>query len=74
MFGYVTVNKPELKIREFERYRGFYCGLCDCLREKYGVSGQVTLTYDMTFLILFLTSLYEPVTEEKDKSDLKSER
>ena len=28
MFGYVTVNKPELKIREFEEYQSWYCGLC----------------------------------------------
>ena len=67
MFGYVTVNKPELKIREFERYRGFYCGLCHCLKEKYGITGQITLTYDMTFLVLLLSSLYEPHTVQVDK-------
>ena len=44
MFGYVTANKPELKIREFARYRGFYCGLCRRLRRNYGLSGQLTLT------------------------------
>ena len=64
MFGYVTANKPEMKIREFARYRGFYCGLCRALKKKYGRLGQLTLTYDMTFLVLLLTSLYEPATEE----------
>ena len=64
MFGYVTANKPEMKIREFARYRGFYCGLCRTLKKKYGRLGQMTLTYDMTFLVLLLTSLYEPATEE----------
>lgn len=24
MFGYVITNKPELKIREFARYKGIY--------------------------------------------------
>ena len=24
MFGYIVVNKPELKIREFEVYQGYY--------------------------------------------------
>ena len=39
--------------------------VCHCLKERYGITGQVTLTYDMTFLSLLLTSLYEaPVTEE----------
>lgn len=64
MFGYVTANKPEMKIREFARYRGFYCGLCRQLRKRHGCLGQLTLTYDMTFLILLLSSLYEPATRE----------
>lgn len=60
MFGYVVINKPELKIREFEVYQSYYCGLCRMLRKKYGIRGQVTLTYDMTFLLMVLTGLYEP--------------
>ena len=27
MLGVMTVRKEELKIREFDRYRAFYCGL-----------------------------------------------
>ena len=27
MFGYVVVNKPELKFREFDVYRAYYCWL-----------------------------------------------
>ncbi len=67
MFGYVTANKPELKIREFARYRGFYCGLCRRLHQNHGRLGQLTLTYDMTFLVLLLSSLYEPETAEHRK-------
>ena len=63
MFGYVTVNKPELKIKDYNRYQGYYCGLCKVLKERHGRLGQVTLTYDMTFLIILLTSLYESKTE-----------
>ncbi len=59
MFGYVTIHKPELKVREYEAYRAYYCGLCHVLKERYGRLGQMTLTYDMTFLIIFLNSLYE---------------
>ena len=59
MFGYVTVCEPELKIKDFRKYRSYYCGLCQTLKEKYGFSGQMTLTYDMTFAVLLLTSLYE---------------
>lgn len=65
MFGYVMVNKPELKIREFARYKGFYCGLCRTLHKQHGRRGQLTLTYDMTFLVILLSSLYEPATREE---------
>lgn len=57
-------DKPELKVKEFYRYKGYYCGLCHALRREYGFRGRMTLTYDMTFLVLFLTSLYEPETRE----------
>lgn len=67
MFGYVTANKPELKIREFTRYKGFYCGLCRRLHKQHGRLGQMTLTYDMTFLVLLLSSLYEPTTKEEKR-------
>lgn len=60
MFGYITVNKAELKLREYETYKGFYCGLCRTLKREYGAAGQLTLSYDMTFLAILLSSLYEP--------------
>ncbi len=59
MFGYVNVNKGELKVKELELYQGYYCGLCKKLKEKYGFLGQLTLSYDMTFLVILLSSLYE---------------
>lgn len=62
MFGYIVVNKPEMKFREFDVYQSYYCGLCRSLKDRYGKRGQMTLSYDMTFLALLLTSLYEPET------------
>ena len=66
MYGYITVNKPELKFKEYDLYRSYYCGLCHCLGQKYGLGGKISLTYDMTFLTLLLTGLYEPL-ENYDK-------
>lgn len=60
MFGYVIINKGDMKFREFDIYHAYYCGLCRKLKEKYGLPGQMTLSYDMTFVILLLTGLYEP--------------
>ena len=64
MFGYVVMNKPEIKFKDFDMYRSFYCGLCRELRERYGIGGQITLSYDMTFVILLLSALYEPPTRK----------
>jgi hypothetical protein len=64
MFGYIMINKPELKFREFDLYRSYYCGLCRSLKKECGVSGQLTLSYDMTFLVLMLTGLYEPQNQD----------
>ena len=65
MFGYVTANKPELKMREFVRYKAFYCGLCRRLGKNNGAVSRLTLSYDMTFLILLLSSLYEPEEQQE---------
>lgn len=66
MFGYVIAQKSELKMREYYKYKAYYCGLCKVLRDKYGFMGQVTLTYDMTFLVILLTSLYECETNREE--------
>ena len=63
MFGYVTVYEPELKVKDFRKYKSYYCGLCHTLKERYGFLGQMTLTYDMTFAVILLTSLYEAETK-----------
>ena len=49
-------------MKHFYKYKAYYCGLCRTLKEKYGFTGQMTLTYDMTFAIILLTSLYESET------------
>jgi hypothetical protein len=60
MYGYVVVNKQELKFREFDVYRSYYCGLCHSLGKNHGQSAKLTLSYDFTFLVMLLTGLYEP--------------
>ncbi len=65
MVGYITVNREELKEEQRERYQAWYCGLCHALHTRSGRTGQLTLTYDMTFLAILLSSLYEvPETDE----------
>jgi hypothetical protein len=59
MFGYILPDKPELKIREYETYRAYYCGLCRAIKKNHGNLPRLTLTYDTAFLALFLSSLAE---------------
>lgn len=62
MFGYIKINEPELKVKDWKKYKAYYCGLCRTLKERHGSPGQMTLTYDMTFAVILLTSLYESET------------
>ncbi|MBQ8009986.1 MAG: hypothetical protein IJ265_00305, partial [Oscillospiraceae bacterium] len=60
MFGFVQANVQDLKPRDKERYQAVYCGLCRTLKERHGSLARMGLTYDLTFLALLLSSLYEP--------------
>lgn len=57
MFGYVTPLKQELKIKDFNRFRSYYCGLCFHIKEDFGNIPRMALNYDMTFLALLLDGL-----------------
>ncbi len=66
MFGIVTTAPETLPPEERERYRAVYCGLCRSLGERAGQLARMGLTYDMAFLALLLSSLYEPPEETRD--------
>ncbi len=57
MFGYVTVYKPELKIKDYEAYKGVYCTLCKNMGKKFGIISRLLLSYDSTFYALFRIAL-----------------
>lgn len=65
MFGYINVNRKEMSEDSRKIYQAYYCGLCQRLRSTSGIKGQLLLNYDMTFLVVLLTGLYEPDNEEK---------
>ena len=65
MFGFITPNFQTLSDEENSRYQSVYCGLCHSLRDNYSNVSRLALSYDLTFLVLLLSSLYEP-DEEKE--------
>ena len=64
MFGYININQKELSDESKKAYQSYYCGLCRKLKSNCGTKGQMLLNYDMTFLIVLLTGLYELENEE----------
>lgn len=68
MFGFVTAQLKLLSEEQAARYRECYCGLCHSLKQRHGELTRFTLTYDMTFLILLLSSLYEPDEEANEST------
>ena len=63
MFGYVRPNLAELSAEEQTRYRAHYCGLCHVIGARHGQAARLALTFDLTYLTIFLGSLYEPEEE-----------
>ena len=61
MFGYIKPLADELKVREFELYKAFYCGLCRTM----GIFSRLALNYDMVFLALMRTALAGEKFESK---------
>lgn len=64
MFGYMIANPNDLNEAEKQRYNGIYCGLCYRLGKQHGQLARLGVTYDLTFLILLLASLYEPAEKQ----------
>jgi len=58
MFGYITIDPNMLSKEDKTQYRSYYCGLCKRLGEVHGLNGRMTLTYDVTFVALLLSSVY----------------
>ena len=57
MFGYVKIQKGELRVREYEYYRAAYCGLCRSMGKCTGQCSRLTLSYDIAFLALMRMTL-----------------
>ena len=64
MFGYVVANKEKLSTQDAETFRGFYCALCHSLQSRHGLCARMTLNFDMSFLAIMLSCVYNVSTED----------
>lgn len=57
MFGYVRTDLSELRLRDYECYRAYYCGLCKAMGKCTGQCSRLSLSYDFVFLAAVRVSL-----------------
>lgn len=57
MFGYILPDKPELKIKDYEAFRAYYCGVCRSIGKRHGQLKRLTLNYDSAFLAVLLCAV-----------------
>ena len=57
MVGYVVAYKPDMKIREYELYSAYYCGVCKSIGRRFGMVPRLVLSYDSAFLAIVLDAL-----------------
>ena len=67
MFGFVNVYKYELKVKDYNLFKAYYCGLCKALGKRHNQLVRLGLSYDMTFLSILADSLQD------DQSQIVSE-
>jgi hypothetical protein len=67
MFGYVKAHAPELRMAEYEYYRGTYCGLCRAMGKCTGQCSRLALSYDFAFLALVKLALSRQEVTFKQK-------
>ncbi len=68
MFGYVQPLKPELKVKEYEAFKGYYCGLCKAIGENYTHGARFMLNYDCAVLLLLLSSMSDDAPEVRKET------
>ena len=59
MTGYIKAFKPELKIKDYELYKGVYCSECRVLGNLYTPIARMLLSYDFTFLSIVRLAIRE---------------
>ncbi|MDK2805471.1 DUF5685 family protein [Thermoanaerobacterium thermosaccharolyticum] len=65
MFGYIKPYKPEMKMKDYDVFKAYYCGLCKEIGRRYGETSRLTLNYELTYLAIFLSGLSDEIVDMK---------
>lgn len=66
MYGYLKVDKLELKYKEYSIYRKYYCAVCNSLRENLSKKWCLLTSYDATLFLL----LFDGISKDKSEFNL----
>lgn len=67
MLGYIRTDTSELRLREYDRYRALYCGLCRHMGKCTGQCSRMSLSYDFVFLAAVRMSLLGEALKTEQK-------
>lgn len=59
MFGYIKPEVPDLRVRDNELYKAYYCGLCRAMGAHICRGSRFTLSYDLVFLSIVRSAAAE---------------
>ena len=71
MFGYITPLMSELKLKDYEKFRSYYCGMCYSIKNKFGNIPRLGLNYDATFFAVLIDGLNSEYTKSFKTKCLK---
>ena len=71
MFGYIMPLLSELKMKDYEIFRSYYCGLCCSIKNKFGNLPRLGLNYDATFFAILMDSINAEETDFFETSCIK---
>lgn len=64
MYGYINIDKYELKYKDFIVYKKLYCSVCNALKNHLGLKGCMLTSYDATLFIAIFDGLELTQTEQ----------
>ena len=54
MFGYTKAFIPNLRFREYDKYKAYYCGVCKATGKLLGQGARTSLTYEAATLAMLV--------------------
>lgn len=63
IFGYAVPFKPELKFREYDCYKMYYCGVCKSISRNFGQLPRFGLVNEMSVLSIILNLVSGKINE-----------